>query len=99
MKVWKHGTVLIFLAATTALSVAASPGSAASGAAPDGYAATAKTKGTGKAAVLARKDDRMRKCKAMTGDEKKACEADAKSVARKAVPSGAPVSSATMSGK
>jgi hypothetical protein len=85
MRALKHGAVVVFglAMASSALAGTAAPG--ASSAAPDGYATKAKSIGQKRVDIEAQENQRMSKCKAMNGDEKKGCEAYAKSVAQRAL--------------
>ncbi len=88
MKTLREGAILFSVAACASLALAASPAPAASGAASDGYATMAKSIGKTKANAKAQEDERMSKCKAMKGDEKKGCEKYAKSLANDAMKNG-----------
>jgi len=85
MRTWKCGVVVVFLAATAGSAIAATPASkAASAAEPDGYATKAKSVGKEKTDAMAQLNEKMGKCKAMYGDEKKGCEEQAKQDAKNA---------------
>jgi hypothetical protein len=85
MRTWKCGVVVVFLAATAGSAIAATPASkAASAAEPDGYATKAKSVGKEKTDAMAQLNEKMGKCKAMYGDEKKGCEEQAKRDAKNA---------------
>lgn len=89
MKTSRSGAILFSVATWAGLALAAAPAPAASSAAPDGYATLAKSIGKKNADAQAQEDQRMAKCKAMKGDEKKGCEAHARSVAHEARKGGA----------
>ena len=85
MGTWKDGVVVLFLAATAGSAIAATPASkAASAAEPDGYSTKSKSVGKEKTDAMAQLNERMGKCKAMHGDEKKGCEEQAKHDAKNA---------------
>jgi hypothetical protein len=91
MNTLKHcGAMSVLIAAATSLPLAAAPAPSASAAAPDGYATKAKSVGKTKADAMAQEDERMSKCKAMKGDEKKGCEAHAKAIADETLKNAAP---------
>jgi len=92
MKTLNHGVVAILLATSTGLALAAGPAPSASSAAPDGYATKEKSMGKEKTDAMAQENQRMSKCKAMKGDEKTGCEAQAKADAKEAMKKDAPTS-------
>jgi hypothetical protein len=80
MKTLKHGAFLVLAMTNVAALAAQAP--AASAVAPSGYAAKAESLGRRSADALAQENERLSKCKVMRGDEKKGCEAHARSVAK-----------------
>jgi len=99
VKTLKDGAILILMTTAASLAVAATPATGASDATPDGYSAKANLIGKKRTDAKAQENERMGKCKAMKGDEKKGCEAYAKSMAEHAAKSDTPDSNPPMSKK
>ncbi|HSC63651.1 MAG TPA: hypothetical protein VLD35_08470 [Caldimonas sp.] len=90
MKTLMRSATSILAMTMASWTFAATQGTDASNNAPDGYATKAKSIGKKKVDAQAEEDQRMSKCQAMKGDEKKGCEANARTRARKAVQNEAP---------
>ena len=88
MNALKDGGILISLAVMASFTLAATPPPGATSGAPDGYATMAKSIGQEKVNAKAQENERMSRCEAMEGDEKKACEQYARLAAKDAVKSG-----------
>jgi len=84
MRALKQGAVL-FVLAMAGSTLAATTATGASNDAADGYATKAKSIGKQRMDVKAQENARMSKCKGMAGDERRGCEANAKSVAQNAM--------------